>query len=141
MKGYVLRGVIGLFLLGAPLACTNDGGSDPDFGTEAETAADAPTESDAEPPAPEVCQEISRACHHVDPGFGPMHDCHETAHDVATVEACEAVHDECIALCEAAEADAGTDAEDVDGGDVPADAAEDDTHMPDHGMMMDGSMD
>jgi hypothetical protein len=59
-------------------------------------------------PYPASCQQISDACHHVDPGSGPIHDCHETAHDVATIAACEAVLDECVELCHAAAGDGGT---------------------------------
>ncbi len=67
-------------------------------------------------PFPSSCQEISDACHHVDPGDGPIHDCHETAHDVATIAACEAVLDECVELCHAAAGDGGTHDHHEDGG-------------------------
>jgi hypothetical protein len=50
---------------------------------------------------PPVCQEILVACHAKDLGDpGEVHECHETAHDVGTEAGCEAVHDECIELCD-----------------------------------------
>lgn len=61
------------------------------------------------PPAtPESCQNIIDACHDVDPGTGMAHECHETAHDEATAEACDPIEAACVAACEAlANADGG----------------------------------
>lgn len=69
----------------------------------------ATTGDDDEAGAPPSCQAILDVCHHVDPGTGPIHDCHETAHDDPTEEKCAAVKDNCVAICEAAETDAGED--------------------------------
>ena len=78
---------------------------------------------------PKVCQEIAEACHVKDDGTpGEVHDCHETGHDVGTVEACTKVHDSCLKTCNAAP-DLGGPHEDLgaackkDGGTAPADAA------------------
>jgi hypothetical protein len=59
-------------------------------------------------PAPE-CEAISERCHDVDPGSGPIHDCHEFA-EVAgrTAQECIAMQAQCNAVCVAS--DAGTDA-------------------------------
>jgi len=58
---------------------------------------------------PAECVPITEACHDVDTGEpGPIHDCHETAHD-GTAADCQAVASSCISLCEAALADAGLD--------------------------------
>lgn len=59
--------------------------------------------------APASCKAISDACHHVDTGEeGPIHTCHEQAHDTsATEQSCAAVKDNCVATCTAAAADAG----------------------------------
>ncbi len=60
------------------------------------------------PPAPESCQRIIDACHDVDPGTGEAHECHETAHDEGTAEACDPIEAACVAACEAlANADGG----------------------------------
>lgn len=64
---------------------------------------------DPPPPGAESCQHIIDACHDVDPGTGPITDCHETAHDVGTAEACDPIEVDCVAMCEAlANADAGS---------------------------------
>ncbi|MBI5499881.1 MAG: hypothetical protein HY907_06535 [Deltaproteobacteria bacterium] len=96
-------------------ACVVEGSGDGASG-------DAAPEEDAYS-YPLSCQEITDACHEVDPGSGPIHACHEASHDVGTREACDPVRDECIALCHAA---ADADAGDGDGGDghaEPDDAA------------------
>ncbi|MBZ0119130.1 MAG: hypothetical protein K8H88_19195, partial [Sandaracinaceae bacterium] len=48
---------------------------------------------------PQSCQDIIDACHEVDPGTGPIHDCHETAHDVGTAAACDPIAANCVAMC------------------------------------------
>jgi hypothetical protein len=87
--------VLAGLLLGA---CTDD----------SEGMADATADDQATFPL--SCQDIVDACHEVDPGSGPIHDCHETAHDTATSEVCDPIRDECVGLCHAA-ADALADAE------------------------------
>lgn len=68
-------------------------------------------------PAPTTyCTDIIDACHTVDPGTGPISVCHELAHELVEAD-CEPVHDDCVALCEAApDVDAA-----VDEGDAGAD--------------------
>lgn len=58
---------------------------------------------------PANCKAISDACHHVDlTGLGPIHDCHERAHDEPYDDsACAAVKEHCLEICNAAAADAG----------------------------------
>ncbi|GAB4206425.1 MAG: hypothetical protein OHK0013_23080 [Sandaracinaceae bacterium] len=71
------------------------------------------------PAATSACRDISAACHDVDPGSGPLHDCHELGHDEVE-SACASERDRCVALCMAAAAiDAGPR---TDGGEVRADA-------------------
>jgi hypothetical protein len=50
----------------------------------------------------ESCQAIIDVCHEVDPGSGRINECHETAHDEGTAEACDPIEAECVSLCEAA---------------------------------------
>jgi len=57
------------------------------------------------------CQAIIDACHTKDDGTpGELHECHETAHDVGTKEACAPVQADCVALCNAAPTIEGPDA-------------------------------
>lgn len=56
------------------------------------------------------CEAIIEACHEVDPGTGPAHDCHEAAHDAVSNADCAPLRASCVATCAA-----------IDGG-VPADA-------------------
>ncbi|HEY8432444.1 MAG TPA: hypothetical protein VIL20_28935 [Sandaracinaceae bacterium] len=49
----------------------------------------------------ESCQRIIDACHDVDPGTGEAHECHQTAHDEGTAEACDPIEAMCIAVCQA----------------------------------------
>ena len=47
-----------------------------------------------------ACGRIIDACHELDEGSGPIHDCHEDAEaDDATEETCADREDECLALC------------------------------------------
>jgi hypothetical protein len=63
------------------------------------------------------CVDIITVCHDADPGTGPIHDCHETAHDQGTAAACDPIRNMCVALCEAAPPPVGADAAlDHDGG-------------------------
>jgi hypothetical protein len=52
------------------------------------------------------CQAILTACHPLDVGEGPIHDCHELAHDDGTEEKCAAKKAECLTTC-SPKADAG----------------------------------
>ncbi|MGE0789137.1 MAG: hypothetical protein AB7S26_25920 [Sandaracinaceae bacterium] len=56
---------------------------------------------DGDPVTPQSCTDIINACHEVDPGTGEAHECHETAHDVGTAEACDPIAVNCVAVCEA----------------------------------------
>lgn len=73
------------------------------------------------------CDAIVEACHEVDPGTGPIHDCHETAHDAASNEPCAPIRATCVMMCEAV--DGGVIAEDA-----PHDHDEDAPHDHDAGM-------
>ncbi|MBK7585786.1 MAG: hypothetical protein IPI67_37065 [Myxococcales bacterium] len=58
---------------------------------------------------PDECVPIIEACHLIDDGTaGPVHDCHENAHEVWSAAQCTANGAQCIALCEAATPDGGT---------------------------------
>jgi hypothetical protein len=75
----------------------------------APACSDDDHEENHEHQQPAECEAISDACHPVDTGQpGPIHDCHETGHDGTAAE-CQAASANCIALCEAAAADAGHD--------------------------------
>ncbi len=46
------------------------------------------------------CQTIIDACHPLDVGDGPIHDCHEVGHGTGATEAnCAAKKTECLATC------------------------------------------
>ncbi len=116
-------------------ACSSD--PEPAPATTPDSGADtALSETGAEVGASDAglsaCNRIITKCHDVDPGSGPLHDCHELGH--ATDEAqCEPKVDECVALCEAANADGGTHDHDAAGDaphdhDAAADAPHDDAH-------------
>ncbi|WP_146653862.1 hypothetical protein [Labilithrix luteola] len=67
------------------------------------------------------CQTIIDACHELDVGEGPIHDCHEIGHDATEATGdgeCVAKKDECLKTCVA---DAGT--ADSGASDGSADAA------------------
>jgi hypothetical protein len=54
------------------------------------------------------CQAIIDACHEYDVGEGPVHDCHDLAHDSTSEATCAAKKTSCLATCAAAGADAST---------------------------------
>jgi hypothetical protein len=61
-----------------------------------------------------ACTLVGSYCHAVDPGNGPIHDCHEMAH-AGDAAWCSANVGQCYALCSAARAaDAGSDASATD---------------------------
>ena len=53
-----------------------------------------------------ACEQILNACHDVDPGEGPIHDCHENSEEEWSESECGDNLDSCLSLCEAAESDA-----------------------------------
>ncbi|MBX3226735.1 MAG: hypothetical protein KIT84_39055 [Labilithrix sp.] len=55
-----------------------------------------------------ACNDIIQACHPLDTGDGPYHDCHDLAHGATSEAACTPRRDECVKLCTDASADAGT---------------------------------
>ena len=67
------------------------------------------------------CDEIVEHCHGVDPGAGPLHDCHELGDAARAEAACAAALENCHAIGEAAGAvDAGAvDAGQFDAGPTP----------------------
>lgn len=47
-----------------------------------------------------ACGRILDACHDIDPGSGPIHECHEAAEaDGVTEEICADREDECLTAC------------------------------------------
>jgi hypothetical protein len=54
-----------------------------------------------------ACTEITQACHVVDVGEGPIHDCHDLAHGASSEDVCLQKRADCLALCKAANPDAG----------------------------------
>lgn len=61
---------------------------------------------DDDGPAPE-CEEIIEACHDVDPGEGPIHECHESAEEAWSQSQCQENLAMCLEVCSAAAPDAG----------------------------------
>jgi hypothetical protein len=53
------------------------------------------------------CNAITQACHMYDTGEGPIHDCHDRAHDAKSDADCAPTKDECLRLCAEAGKDAG----------------------------------
>lgn len=77
---------------------------------------------DDAPATKPTCDEIVEACHEVDPGSGPIHDCHENAEAASATEAsCTAASTSCLALCAAAATDSGTDEDAGDDEDASVD--------------------
>lgn len=79
--------------------------------------AGCPTENhdtDTGPASFPDCEAIVEACHMVDPGSGPAHDCHEAAHDAASNDVCAPLRASCLATCGA-----------LDGGVIDEDAPHD----------------
>jgi hypothetical protein len=60
-----------------------------------------------EEPSRAVCEQIVEACHPLDTGSGPIHECHESAEGTWTPEQCSAEKAHCLEVCVAG--DAGTD--------------------------------
>ena len=54
-----------------------------------------------------ACQTIIDACHEYDVGEGPVHDCHDLAHDAKGEGDCTPKKDDCLKTCAAAAQDAG----------------------------------
>ena len=63
-----------------------------------------PSSGDTGPASFPDCEAIVEACHDVDPGSGPAHDCHEAAHDAASNDACAPLVASCLATCAAIDA-------------------------------------
>ena len=96
-------------------------------------AASACSDSDdmtGETALPADCQAIVDACHHVDVGTGPVHDCHAMA-EMGQASSCSSQRSSCVQMCEAAAMDAG-----IHDGAMMGDAA----MMDDHAMMSDAAM-
>lgn len=52
------------------------------------------------------CQAIVDACHPLDVGAGPIHDCHDVGHDATSDAPCAAKKAECLKTCVATDAGA-----------------------------------
>lgn len=57
---------------------------------------------------PAECEEIVAACHAVDQGSGPIHECHENAEETWTKDQCVMNRATCLATCAVTATDAGT---------------------------------
>lgn len=55
---------------------------------------------------PAECQEIIDVCHPLDPGSGPINECHENA-ESGTAESCATSRNECLTMICVAPGDAG----------------------------------
>jgi len=66
---------------------------------------------DDAPVNPPECEQIAERCHELDPGSGPIHECHEFAESGHTAAECTAMQAECFAACvEPSDGGGGTDA-------------------------------
>jgi hypothetical protein len=54
------------------------------------------------------CAAITGACHEVDIGDGPIHECHDKAHGADSDSVCAPLKDNCLKICGDARADGGT---------------------------------
>ena len=99
-----------LFALCLSIAACGPATSSEDAGRDAFSASSDDAFVELRP----SCETIIGRCHDVDPGSGPIHDCHETAHDGPSEAACAAILDECVMLCSAV--DAGVPHSDDDAG-------------------------
>ena len=116
MKPFAYLAISAAILVCAP-ACSDSHSHDVDSGTHTSSFAS--------------CQAILDACHEFDTGEGPVHDCHEIAHDATSEETCAPKKTACLATCAAAAADAGPS--DSGASDAAAhDAASDAPHDHDH---------
>lgn len=91
---------------GSPEASSKPADAAPasDVAVDVADAQDVGAEA-SEPDLP--CTNIIDACHEADPGYGPIHDCHELGH-TGTVDDCRKAEKNCLAIC-AGTADAATD--------------------------------
>jgi hypothetical protein len=60
-------------------------------------------------PRPAECEAIVDRCHALDPGSGPIHDCHESAESTWSQAECVANAAICQAVCVATDSDAGAE--------------------------------
>lgn len=51
---------------------------------------------------PPECKEIAATCHSVDPGSGPIHECHENAEGKWSKSECVSNRPMCLNVCKAA---------------------------------------
>ena len=66
------------------------------------------------------CEAIVERCHPLDPGTGPIHECHEAAESAATTNAmCTAQRASCFATCVATDSGVADAAADVTDAAVP----------------------
>jgi hypothetical protein len=118
MKNFGLS--VALIVMGSALGFAACGGDDDD---DVSASGGAPAQGGngqggaAEGPA---CETIAETCHPVDPGTGPLHECHETA-EQGDPAWCVANGDSCLAQCRAA-AESGAGGAGGSGG-APSDGA------------------
>ncbi|MFO0626849.1 MAG: hypothetical protein U0325_14650 [Polyangiales bacterium] len=126
-RALALLSVAALMGCGTSPSPSNDAGPAPDVAvvTDRAAPADVPDARDVPAPLdapPDPCEGLSGVCHDVDPGSGPLHDCHEGAHD-RNATWCAANAARCRQLCtEARDASAPTDAAADVATDAPAHA-------------------
>lgn len=95
-KTLIVAAIVAAFA--AAFACSDnhdDGDHHDDAGTGGHTS-----------PYPS-CQRIIDACHEYDVGAGPVHDCHDLAHDAKGDGDCTSREASCLATCAAAGKDSG----------------------------------
>ncbi len=103
IKGFLV--VAGALFAFVGCSSTSTPSSTTDASADASTQADAGEHTSPYP----SCQAILSACHELDTGEGPIHECHEVAHDATSEADCAPRKAECLATC-VEPADAGADA-------------------------------
>ncbi|MFO0739779.1 MAG: hypothetical protein U0270_28025 [Labilithrix sp.] len=104
---------VGVVLVAAAVAAVWGCSSDDDKPATSSSSSSSSSSGESEHTSPyPSCQAIIEACHPLDVGDGPIHDCHELGHDEGTEATCAAKKAECLATCVAG--DAGSDASTAD---------------------------
>jgi hypothetical protein len=98
-----IRLCLGLLLTSSVFAFAGCGDDDdaPSDGGGGSVAQGGQTASGGASDGAQKCEEIAELCHPVDPGDGPLHECHEQS-EVGNASKCLEIYDSCIAQCQAA---------------------------------------
>jgi hypothetical protein len=97
MKKKIFGAALAAVLVAVAWGCSSDDDQKPSSSSGGDHTSPYPS-----------CQAILDACHPLDVGEGPIHDCHELAHEEGTEQTCAAKKAECLTTCSKPDAgDAG----------------------------------